>query len=250
MANLHAGHRKRMRERFLKNGLEGFADHEVLELLLFFTQRMRNVNEIAHEAILKFGSLQKVLEAPDEEYLSVRGLGQASLRMMKLIRQAFDAYEEELREEKQRMTSLGACRRYCCEMVRQEKTSGFYLISLSANGNVLGNQRLADGDLGVRSIHLRQVMDDAERKNARCMVLCQYTDCERGVSQQEYLAVWMVQQMLAGVEINLLDYLLISPNRYHSMAENDELLHEDFIAASFLHTCEENRRAFQKVQKK
>ena len=76
MAGEHAGHRQRMRERFLAGGLEGFADHEVLELMLFYAIPQRNVNPLAHRLLDRFGTLHAVLEAPVEELMKVEGVGQ------------------------------------------------------------------------------------------------------------------------------------------------------------------------------
>lgn len=58
---MHDGHRKRMRERFRKEGLEGFAPHEVLELLLFYARARGDVNPLAHRLLDTFGSLSGVL---------------------------------------------------------------------------------------------------------------------------------------------------------------------------------------------
>lgn len=74
MAGEHAGHRQRMRERFLAGGLEGFADHEVLELMLFYAIPQRNVNPLAHRLLDRFGTLHAVLEAPVEELMKVEGV--------------------------------------------------------------------------------------------------------------------------------------------------------------------------------
>lgn len=45
---IHDGHREKMRRRFLETGLEGFADHEALELLLYYAIPRRDTNPIAH----------------------------------------------------------------------------------------------------------------------------------------------------------------------------------------------------------
>ena len=50
-ANPHAGHRERLKKRFLKEGLDHFEPHNALELLLFFTNPRGDVNELAHELI-------------------------------------------------------------------------------------------------------------------------------------------------------------------------------------------------------
>ena len=63
MGQEHAGHRQRMRERFRQQGLQGFAPHEVLELILFYAIPQRNVNPLAHRLLDQFGSLHAVLDA-------------------------------------------------------------------------------------------------------------------------------------------------------------------------------------------
>ena len=64
--SIHAGHRQRLKERFLRDGLDNFEEHQVLELLLFYGIPQRDTNEIAHALIEKFGSLSRVLEASPE----------------------------------------------------------------------------------------------------------------------------------------------------------------------------------------
>ena len=62
--SIHDGHRQRLKARFLEQGLDGFTDVQVLELLLFYAIPRRDTNPIAHELLEKFGSLRQVLEAP------------------------------------------------------------------------------------------------------------------------------------------------------------------------------------------
>ena len=56
------GHRKRLRERFLKNGLAGFAEHEVIELLLTLAIPRSDVKQPAKALLKRFGSLREVLD--------------------------------------------------------------------------------------------------------------------------------------------------------------------------------------------
>ena len=59
--NVHAGHRQRMKEMFLKNGFEGFSEHQILEMVLFYSCPRIDTNEIAHNLIDRFGGLCGVL---------------------------------------------------------------------------------------------------------------------------------------------------------------------------------------------
>ena len=65
--SLHDGHRQRKKQRFLQHGLDSFADHEVLELLLFYAIPRRDTNETAHRLLEHFGTLKGVLMASVEE---------------------------------------------------------------------------------------------------------------------------------------------------------------------------------------
>ena len=78
MENIHQGHREKMRQRFLKSGLESFADHEALELLLYYAIPRRDTNPIAHRLMERYGSLTAVLSAPAEDLKKVEGIGESA----------------------------------------------------------------------------------------------------------------------------------------------------------------------------
>jgi len=69
------GHRQRLRERFLKSGLEGFVDYEVVELLPTLAIPRSNVKNSAKRLIARFGNLRGILDAPIEELQAVNGIG-------------------------------------------------------------------------------------------------------------------------------------------------------------------------------
>ena len=73
--SLHSGHRQRVRDRFLSDGLDSFNEHQVLEMLLFYCCPRKDTNELAHRLISEFGSLVRVLEAPVKELEKVPEIG-------------------------------------------------------------------------------------------------------------------------------------------------------------------------------
>ena len=73
---VHEGHRARKKEQFRAHGLDAFADHEALELMLFYAIPQRNVNPLAHALLERFGSFHGVLEASEEELCRVEGVGE------------------------------------------------------------------------------------------------------------------------------------------------------------------------------
>ena len=87
MENIHQGHREKMRQRFLKSGLESFADHEALELLLYYAIPRRDTNPIAHRLMERYGSLTAVLSAPAEDLKKVEGIGESAAVLLKIAGQ-------------------------------------------------------------------------------------------------------------------------------------------------------------------
>ena len=83
--NPHQGHRERRKRQFRDFGLDAFADHEALELLLFFAIPRQDTNPLAHELLSRFGSLEAVLEASVEELTAVPGIGENAALLLRLV---------------------------------------------------------------------------------------------------------------------------------------------------------------------
>ncbi len=84
--SIHSGHRERMRSRFLKDPeLSGFAEHEIMELILFFVFPRGDTNAVAHRLLDTFGSVNAVVNAPVEKLAKVENIGQNSAVMLKML---------------------------------------------------------------------------------------------------------------------------------------------------------------------
>lgn len=82
-SNIHKGHRKRLRKRFIENGLNSFQPHEIVEFILFYSIPRANTNEIAHNLIKRFGSVYGVLQASPEELNAINGISCKSIEFIK-----------------------------------------------------------------------------------------------------------------------------------------------------------------------
>ena len=81
---VHDGHRQRKKEQFRTHGLDAFADHEVLELLLYYAIPRRDTNPVAHRLMERFGSLDGVFSATVEELEEVEGMGENAATLLAL----------------------------------------------------------------------------------------------------------------------------------------------------------------------
>ena len=83
--NRKTGHRQRLRERFLAGGPESYTNEALLELLLTFAIGRKDVRPIAQELIQVFGSLSQVLSASPDKLFKVKGIGQSSITLFKVV---------------------------------------------------------------------------------------------------------------------------------------------------------------------
>jgi DNA repair protein RadC len=93
--SIHDGHRQRLKERFLEQGLDSFTKYQALELMLFYCIPRQNTNDIAHRLIEHFGSVSQTLDADIEELCSVEGIGLSAATFLKLLPAVARYYEDD-----------------------------------------------------------------------------------------------------------------------------------------------------------
>ena len=145
-AHLHQGHRSRLRERFAISGLESFADHEVLELILSYARPRIDTNHLAHRLLNTFGSLPAVLHAEKEELCKVSGIGEISASLLLLFAPVARRLFAQQNEETFLSTSTQAAR-YISSLLLGRKTECLYLICLDASYRVLHKCVVMEGSI-------------------------------------------------------------------------------------------------------
>lgn len=85
-SNLHTGHRKRMKDKLLKNGEHTFLEHEILEMLLYYSFPRQDTNEIAHQLLEEFGSIEEILSAPSARLMKIKGIKEHSIVLFRLVK--------------------------------------------------------------------------------------------------------------------------------------------------------------------
>lgn len=96
--NLHAGHRERMRRSFMTVGFDGFSDHQIIEMILYYTYPRRDTNELAHRLVKRFDGLAGVLDAP-QECLLAEGLTPRTIVLFKIFRDFYEAVSNNVSDE-------------------------------------------------------------------------------------------------------------------------------------------------------
>lgn len=217
----HGGHRKRMRERYAKQGLDGFAPHEVLELLLFYAIPQKNVNPLAHKLIDRFGSLYGVLNASPGQLRQVEGIGEYAATFLPLLQDAVRLAMRVRENESARLNTRQAAVDYCIRLLQGEKRELFYAICLSGQMEILGNVLIAKGSLSDVPAYPRVVLDAVLTHNAHAVLLCHnHPSGSVTPSAQDLEATRVLSGLLSEIEVVLVDHLIVAEERAMSLVRN------------------------------
>lgn len=206
---LHAGHRSRMRRRFLRDGLDSFADHEVLELLLFYAMPRQDVNPMAHALLEKFGSLPEVLDAPVEALCTVHGVGPKVARFLTLIPDVLFQTEYCLLSPSR--TSLRSPADFAALMNQRctrPSPGDAFVIPLNGHYAAQAVYPYATFDeLDVREVALRTL-----HIGSKLVVLAECVDDPTSIpSEARVDALIYLQRNLAALDIRFVDYYRFDP---------------------------------------
>jgi DNA repair protein RadC len=217
----HSGHRQRMRERFAKQGLEGFAQHEALELMLFYAIPQKNVNPLAHALIDRFGSLHGVLAASPMQLMQVEGVGEYTATFLSLFAAATKLAEATRTQKHVRLANRQAAVDYCTRLLKGEKRELFYAICLNGQLETIGDALIARGSLCDVPAYPRVVLDAALTHNAHGVLLCHnHPGGTIAPSQADLDATATLVRLLCEMEVTVVDHIIVCENDALSMVRN------------------------------
>lgn len=222
--SVHDGHRQRLRERAMNEGLEFFTDHEVLELLLGYSIPQRDTNPIAHRLIDEFGSLQGVMQARTEQLEKVDGVKRTTSTLIKIIAKTYGRYSESILHEKVKLTNRKLAQKYCLGISTGERNEQFKVICLDAQCRVLGTRKITDGSLNEVAAYPRMVAETALNYNAHSVILTHnHPGGTPTPSREDIASSLQLQRLLGGLGIILLDHIIVADMNTYSMVEHGDM---------------------------
>ena len=214
--NPHAGHRNRVKDRFLHEGLDNFYDHNILELLLFFSIPQKDTNNIAHELIQRFGSLNGVLDADFHELCEIKGISQNSATLIKMTQATAREYIRSVSKPSiLHYTSAHACGAYFCAHYLGQQNESLYALYYNAAGNLIADEKLMDGSISICPITPDAIIVPALRHHAAAVILAH--NHPGGIarpSQEDIRLTISLRDALRTVNLTLLDHLVVSGNQF------------------------------------
>lgn len=219
MENIHEGHRKRMKERFMKSGLDDFAPHNVLEFLLFYSIPRGDTNPIAHRLIDAFGSLSGVFDATPEELMKVSGVGESTAILISMIPQMARKYLEDKADAVNVVGSCGDIGAYLLPKFVGRTNEALMMVSIDNKNKVISCSVVAEGTVDSAKVSRRKVMEEAMKVKATRVILAH--NHPRGVavpSAEDVAMTREIGRLFAQVGIELVDHIIIADDDYVSMA--------------------------------
>lgn len=169
--NKGAGHRKRLRSRFLQGGLDGFLDYEIVELLLTLGTPRKDCKQMGKEAIKMFGGLRDVLDASLDELQQIKGIGSSNAFGIKLFQAVSERYSKENLPKRISLSSLQEVIKYLREKIGKEKKEYFLILSLDSRNNLIRENIVSIGTLTETLVHPREVFKEAIDAHATSIIL-------------------------------------------------------------------------------
>ncbi len=215
--NIHEGHRKSVRERYIRRGnLDEYEDHQILEMLLFYAIKRRDVNPLAHQLINRFGSLKAVLKA-DHTDLVAAGLSENTATLLKLVGDigaAIDrktAYETVIKTVDDGIIA-------CHGLLFREMTECVALLCLDSKNRVIKIRTRSEGFSDKVEALPKWVVDTALSNNASGVLLAHNHPSgnpEPSLSDKETTA--LLHHLLAPLGIALFDHIIVTRDACCSM---------------------------------
>ena len=242
------GHRKRLREKFIKSGLKGFHDYEIIELLLSLGTPRKDCKQQAKEAIKRFKTLRGVLEAPPEELQQIDGIGLHSAFGIKLVQEVAREFLKEKIIDKPVYKSAQEIFDYLYYSMRDLKKEVFKVIYLNSQNQIIDTADLFEGTVSSSAVSPRQVMEGALKYNAVSLLFAHNHPSgnpEPSGSDKELTRDLVYAGSI--MRIRVLDHIIIGENRYFSFA-SEGLIEEyelSFLNLKIRGVSEAKRRLYR-----
>ena len=158
---LQAGHRERLRKKFMTAGIDSLLDHEVLELLLTYSIPRKDTKPIAWKLLENFGSLSNVLDATPTELKNIKGIGEQTAALIPFVRALLKRYTfNEMQSRPSGMTPE-AIMNYCRASLSDKKEEFLQILFLSTRHTIIGSKIVSTGHRDKIEVSPRDIIGDA-----------------------------------------------------------------------------------------
>lgn len=218
--NIHKGHRQRMKNKYLKSGIDIFEDHEILELLLYYCIPRRDTNAIAHNILNSYGKLSNLFDASPLEIQKRCEVSEQTAILLSLIAPLSKRYNLDKWSDSIIFKNSKMAVEYIRSLFIGESVECFYVIFLDSNLKLIKSKFISRGTLDRVEIYPREFIRSVLLYNAVNIILAHnHPNASTEISYFDEITTSVLKKTLDGIESNLIDHIVICGNKYISMAE-------------------------------
>lgn len=217
--DLNAGHRKRLRDKFIRSGLAGFHDYEIVELLLSLGTPRRDCKLPAKEAIKRFKTLRGVLEASPKELQEISGIGPHNAFGIKLVQEVAREFLKEKIIDAPVYKSAQEIFEYLYHSMRDRKKELFKALYLNSQNQIMAAEDLFEGTVNSSAVSPPEVMESALKNNAVALIFAHnHPSGNPEPSQSDKELTRDLIYAASIMRLKVLDHIVIGNDRYFSFA--------------------------------
>lgn len=222
------GHRRRLRNKFLKAGLEAFHDYEIVELLLTLGTPRKDCKQQAKNAIKKFKGLKGVLDASLEELQEIKGIGPVNAFGIKLFQEISEQYlKEKIIGKEIILKSSKTVFDYLYQSMQKDRKEIFKVLFLDGKNKLIEVEDLFEGCLTSSVVYPREIMKKVLKYDAAALIFVHnHPSGDPSPSQSDKKITEGLVSAGNIMELKVLDHIIIGDNKYYSFA--DEGLIEEY----------------------
>lgn len=167
----NSGHKLRLRNRFVNEGMENFEPHEVLEIMLYRSFPYKDTNALAHRLIESFGSLAAVVEAPYTELETVEGMGRHSAITLSMWREFFRYYERSKKVKRNEVCPPEKLPELAAALLKNSVSEEMYVLCLDVKSRLLGTVKISQNSPTFVSATVREIIERSFRFNSAAIAV-------------------------------------------------------------------------------
>jgi len=224
MENINNKHKERLRSRYCVDGLEGFHNYEVLELILSYSLVRRDTKQLAKRLIEEFGSLIGVLNAPVEKLIAQKDISERTAVLLKLFRDTMTyALSEKIVKEKW-ITSCQDVYEYLKQYYKGKKNEEFKVIYLNSRHIIIDEETLFRGTVNEAKIYIRTLLESVIKTGAAAVIIVHnHPGGTLKATEDDLLITEKIKKVLRYIDVNVLDHIIIGDNDYISLASEKRI---------------------------
>ena len=215
----HKGHRERVRERYIKHGIESFSEYQMLEFLLFYAFRQGDTNPLAHKLIDKFGSLQGVLRADYKDLIEVCGIKETSASLITLVRE-MGRYINTSNYMGETLLTTDDVGRFCCRYFSNHVVEEAIIIVINAQRQIQAVEVISKGNETQTGFSPRTIIKAALSHHG-CHIIAAHNhpDGNHLPSNQDVYNTNKLIPALREFDVFMIDHIVCAGDKYTSMFE-------------------------------